>query len=362
MSDLYFYSNVPKSNNSSFMNGIGAFAQAGANIASQFLNQDFYQQNQEQAFRYQKELMNLEQDWHKSYQNWLWRQGPSAQVEGLKAAGLNPAFDGNSPTFGSSPTVSPSPPSSPYPQGSIHFDVNSALVAEKQVESMNEQIQSQKIANAKAQLELDDLQANREVYNEESRYYDPDTGNEIPQDKVDAWTKEHPGHLPEIRVVKSKGSKGRLQAKVEKGEYETLLKEQEGRASDVETRMKENEYKTVEASLQKKIANRRLNSAPYIRAMVKMAPTELRHLDTQISYLKEQIETEGLQQIWQDLQNKQFEESSLGRLIDKIKDPNMSFGEKTLSVLLMIANGFLSGNMSLPRSRTSKVIHINQSK
>lgn len=298
-----------------------AIAAAGS-LLSGLLSNKAAQEAQQRSIAAQRGLQNM-----------LLNSGGQI-ARSAKQAGLSPAF-----ALGNSSVPAASAPASNFSP----YDLSPAMsligsVAQRKLQKQQEKVaQAQEketsanaeIAEEKAKQEkinTQNMQARSNEFNRNNQYIDPYNGQII--EDVDAWTATHPGILPEVSV--SVGNEGRLQAIQQKEEYETLSKEREGRLHEVDTQNVERSNRMSQARYNQAISDARRNSRSIMHAIVNMPEKEY-------DSLVKKIETQGLENAYQSLFNKQFEESSFGRMIDNINSAG-SFGDKLLMVLTWIAN------------------------
>lgn len=325
-----------------------ALISAAASLANTGINAYLQRSTQNYTFEQQKQLMNMQQNINQSYQRFLWNNSAPQQIAALKRAGLNPAMGADGITADSLPAAQGSVSTAPMPnQG---FDTNSlvnSLLLDKQIQSINQDIHSKDLDNQIKEIEVENAKGEQEGYNNDFSYRDPETEKPIPFEDLEKWKQEHPGMLPELISSYRKGNKGRLSALSQKEEYTTLSRERKGREDDVYTKFAENSYKRAESGLQEKIANQKINDDAFLNA-IRELPKQ------QLNELVQEIKNKGLEYTYkqklieyQDMSNKQFSETSLGRLIERLKDTDLSFGEKTLYTLTFIFNNL--GTFMRPR-------------
>lgn len=180
-------------------NIIPALIAAGASVANTVL-----QHNENE---YAREYNSQEAQKARDYSTYLMQNGAVLKASGMRQAGLNPAFE-NGAQMGSVPST-PSAPTSPntiQPLDPLALS-NVALMSAK-ARKDNADAENQEIENARKQAE-------DETYSQ--RYFDPNEHIEIAD--LDSWLQEHPGQMPEMVRVSSKGAKGRFDAKREVNKY-----------------------------------------------------------------------------------------------------------------------------------------------
>lgn len=140
---------------------LGAGAAMGA-VSSIFGNSGTRSNMRLQA-QLNKEQMKYQDELNRSYQKMLWNNQYSAQMSGMKNAGMNPAFDGASPSMQASNSTGagPSGPSAPTPDlvGSAVSAMNAEkdmTLKDKQADMMDAQIEKTKsetkVNNAEAKI------------------------------------------------------------------------------------------------------------------------------------------------------------------------------------------------------------------
>lgn len=274
-------------------------------------------------------------DAQRSLQNIL-MTGGAQQARSAKQAGLSPAF-----SLGSSSVPAASTPASPA--GSFDFSNIGALLSNKELRSLQKQQQrreeaatkteeanarSADTASKKSNLEYQQMLAGLDE-TKSIRVTDPDTGEVLTKEQIDAWKPEdHNGLMPNVETDLYALSRAR--ARGEKSELETQEVERGGRQREVSAQDIERENRISQARFNKAIADARQNNRAIMQAVISMPEKEYEHMANL-------VEKEGLEIAFQKLYNKQFEESSAGRLIDKLQG-NGTFGDKFLAVLAWIAN------------------------
>lgn len=147
-----------------------------------------------------------EQQKARDYNTWLTQNAPILKAQGMRGAGLNPAFE-NGSQLGSTPSPTyPNVPNTIQPLDPMTLS-NLALMS-AEARKNNADAENQEIEN-------DRKRAEDETYSQ--RYFDPDEHIEIAD--LDSWLQEHPGKMPEMVRVSSKGAKGRFDAKREVNKY-----------------------------------------------------------------------------------------------------------------------------------------------
>ena len=179
------------------------------------------------------------------------------------------------------------------------------------------------------QIERNRVKANEVEHNTVRKYYDPDTNVEIPEDKVDQWIKDHPGKVPNLDtfIDRTESRYGREKAKQEMDEWQTQSQERVTRR-DVAAAAKKR------AEIEKKIDEDKLNDPAVMNALVKLPAQEY-------ARIVQLIEKEGVEKAFLTLQKEDFENTKLSSVIEKIKDPKMSFTDKLMSLCVMIGSRML---------------------
>ena len=110
---------------------VAAVIGAGAALGSSYLGNSGTRSNMRLQAQLNKEQMKYQDELNRSYQKMLWNNQYSAQMTGMKNAGMNPAFDGASPSMQASNSTGagPSGPSAPTPD--LAGGAISAMNAEK---------------------------------------------------------------------------------------------------------------------------------------------------------------------------------------------------------------------------------------
>lgn len=150
--------------------------------------------------------VRAEQQMARDYNTWLTLNSPILKAQGMRGAGLNPAFE-NGSQLGSTPSPSyPNVPNTIQPLDPM--SLSNLVLMSAEARKNNADAENQEIEN-------DRKRAEDETYSQ--RYFDPDEHIEIAD--LDSWLQENPGKMPEMVRVSSKGAKGRFDAKREVNKY-----------------------------------------------------------------------------------------------------------------------------------------------
>lgn len=256
------------------------------------------------------------------------RRSYGIQMSGMLGSGLNPAFNGSAPAV-------PSAPSGELPAPELRL--GDSLATGFQLSSLAEDISNKRLINENQRIQnesdrLDLLNKRTELGEYSTAYLEGDDGEFIPvtDDAIAKYKASHGGQLPDLVKLPDLSGKGRAKAINDIAELETLSAERGARRSEVDARQSEALARKSSAEFQDKINKAKITSPAVINAVV--------HMDKKVyDKLVADIRKSGLESTYQDLVNKRYESTSISALFDKIKSPDMSFGDKVLAVLALVA-------------------------
>lgn len=281
---------------------------------------------------------------NKSYQSWLMTHGPSAQMRGIKAAGISPALAGESGVGSASmPSFSnQNPPAVDFGNSisgllgalsQVKVNEQNANTGKAQEELLQSEKKGKDIQNAKDNIDLQNKKGRALEFNTQSRFRDPISGDIITD--VDKWSKQHPGLIPETELYEEVGTEGRLEARLQKHEYITQHEEQKARISDSEAKQIEAKSRESEARLKQAVADGQFNQKDVLLAIQRLPRSQYDHI------LKD-IEYKGKLITWQELNNERFRDSDFGKFVDKMMSGDLSFGDKLLAALTLLGYAFMN--------------------
>lgn len=186
-----------------------------------------------------------------------------------------------------------------------------------QTQNLREETRSKRIENDRALAYDESLQPT-------SRYYDPETGNDIPDLVV--WQSLHPRQVPEVEIKPGYKNKGQLEAVIRLAESNSLIAEAKERTSA--------------AMLQKKIIEAQDKNPQVVEALTKIPLATYQNVlkttakilqDTKLSSTQEGLILS--QKALNEFELAAKHDTSVAGLIETFKDPSMSFTDKITSVI-----------------------------
>lgn len=305
---------------------ISALVAAGSSLIGGLMSNSSAQSAQERSIAAQRSMQQMLMN------------GGAQMARNAKQAGLSPAF-----ALGQSSTPSASAPASNF----APFDFSSLGDILSKRELMNLQKEQKEVAKAEkikvsADARIADEKAKQEsIITENMRSKQgeftrqhtkitlPD-GSSLYDDAANEYLNSHPDFDPNnVEIVRGL-TEGQRQARQTMEENEILSLERGSREREISALDVERAARISNANFNKVLSEMRRNSPAIMRALASMPEKEY-------EMLERKIEGQKLENAYRELFNKQFEESSAGRLIDQLKMDG-SFGDKLLSVLIWIAN------------------------
>ena len=285
-------------------------------------------ENMRRQHKYNINEMQQSMDLQRNQQEFLMNSMYGKTASGMKSAGFNPATaNGVSPSVpsGGSPSTGGTAPSAPMPDFGLDKLVGTGI----SLAQASEDLKTKRLNNDILKIERDRAKANELEHNTVRKYYDPDTGDEISDDKLEQWIKDHPGKLPSVDtfVDRTESRFGREKAKQEMDEWKTQSQERV-------TRREVANASRVRADIEKKIDEGKLNDPAVMNALVKLPAQEY-------ARIVQLIEKEGVEKAFLTLQKEDFANTKLSSVIEKIKDPKMSFTDKLMTLCVMIGSRML---------------------
>lgn len=305
---------------------IPALIAAGATLAGGYLSNLAAQKAQSRSIAAQRSLQNM------------LMTGGAQMARNAKQAGLSPAF-----SLGQSSTPAASSPASNY----ANYDFSSMQnllggINQRQLQKQQERvakaeetklIADARIADEKAKQEQIITENMRTKQGEFTRQHTKITlpdGSLLYDDAAHEYLNSHPDFDPnKVEIVRGL-TEGERQARQTMEENEILSLERGSREREITALDVERAARISNANYNKVLSDMRRNSSSIMRCLAAMPEKEY-------EMLERKIEGQQLENAYRELYNKQFEESSAGRLIDQLKMDG-SFGDKLLSVLVWIAN------------------------
>jgi len=288
--------------------------------------------------KFNMEEMDHSQMLNKDYQNFLYNTQYGAAVQGMRGAGINPAgastsiagmSGGNGLSIGGT-TAQPSPGA-----GLDKLDILGSIETLKQLKEGSKQAKEKttqdQMKTESDKIDLENKKAGQEEYNTEKYYTDPDTGEKIEPDQLDAWMKSHPGTTPDLQVIKTKGGKGKMEAQRSKEEFKTSIREFKQRVDDADTRHALNK-------LERMVANGKMDNQKVMDALVTMPVAEKRRINAMADQLEADKDLIKVKKELEEKRKADFDYTSVQGVMDKINDKDASFFEKFLAVLIWIVN------------------------
>lgn len=255
--------------------------------------------------------------------------GGAQMARNAKQAGLSPAFALGSASTPTAPAVA----SNFSPVDTSGFQSLLGGISQRKLQKQQEKVakanEQTQLASARAttaDARIKEQQALQETIktqnmigrantfnNSAIQYKDPSNGKIIPN--LDEWSKLNPNVVPEM-VVPS-GQEGVYEARNLMGEYVTLHDERLSRSA--------------KAKFEKALNDAKLSQEDYIDIVLAMDREQLNDI-------RATIRNKGLQAAYQQLINKQTEDSSMGHLLDKLGNPDMNWFDKLMAVIAWLGN------------------------
>lgn len=291
---------------------IGAVGAIGGSLLSNHLNR----KNADYAFNQQKD-----------YNQWLLHNQTQAQVQDLRSAGLNPAF-----MNGSQLGNTPSPPSYDTPTMNNPIDFGSAMMY-GQIGAQTENIK------ASALFTREQAEAQR-IENERARSEDAESARLINENEMsvsvgdlDEWTNNHPGEIPEVITIPSKGAKGVLSAR-------RFFKEYQRQVQDVSINEVRNHLETM-------VTNGQITDSNVIEALVQMPYREFDNLVNvtkqviqNTDNLRKQGEILDIDKVTAQLEQDMQRDSNIFQYIEKMFSGDFSWKDLAKVSVLMFMGAF----------------------
>lgn len=305
---------------------IPALIAAGASLAGGLLSNLAASNAQSRSIAAQRSLQNM------------LMTGGAQMARNAKQAGLSPAF-----SLGQSSTPAASSPASNY----ANYDFSSMQnllggINQRKLQKQQEKVakaeelkltSDARIADEKAKQEQIITENMRTKQGEFTRQHTKITlpdGSLLYDDAANEYLSNHPDFDPnKVEIVRGL-TEGQRQARQTMEENEILSLERGSREREITALDVERAARISNANYNKVLSDMRRNSSSIMRCLAAMPEKEY-------EMLERKIEGQKLENAYRELYNKQFEESSAGRLIEQLKMDG-SFGDKLLSVLVWIAN------------------------
>lgn len=276
-------------------------------------------------------------------QEWLMNRQYGAEVSGMKNAGLNPATaNGTAPA---TPALArPSSGGSGPSAGMPDIDPIGAALSTEQIRALH-------IQNERDKIKLEDERnAQKEGYSEEHVVVNPDTGERIDSEDLQAWMDEHPGMIPETQVIVH--NRGRQQEKLARSEREASLFESRS--------------KVAEAKLNIAIKSGQIKEKEVMDAFINLPARDKRTIEKMWREYDDNHDLAEIQKGIAKLQEQDIAASSFGSLVNTLKG-DMSFAEKFFALIGFVFNRMTnntsfsfgmskSSNRSMNRSMNRSII------